>query len=138
MNVNDAYEKLLNNTAERVIENNMEDIYIGDAEIIPTNANVLVLPYIRNPYRYIETTESGIIVGVESSKTYKSNDTGEIEKNNEIVKCGKVVAIGPDCKNVNIGDDVLFTGFDELVIPFRKKGYVMVSELRLICRIIRK
>ena len=138
MNVNDAYEQLLNNTAERVIENNLEDVYMGDVEIVPTNANVLIKPYIRNPYRYIETTESGIIVGMESSKTYKSNETGEVEKNNDIVKCGQVINVGPDCKNVKVGDDVLFTAFDELVLPFRKKGYVMVSETRLICRLIRK
>lgn len=138
MEMNDAYEQLLNEKAERVIENNTEDIYIGEAEIIPTNANVLAQPYVRNPYRYIETTESGLIVGVESSKTYKSNETGEIEKNNDVVKCAKVIAVGPDCKNVNVGDDIFFTAFEELVLPFRKKGYVVVSELRLICRIVRK
>lgn len=138
MEMNSAFENLLNDTAERIIENNIEDIYIGDANIIPTNANVLVEPYIRNPYRYIETTSSGLIVGAESSKTHKSNETGEIEKNNQIVKCGRVIAIGPDCKNVEIGDDVFFTAFDELVLPFRKKGWVMVSEMRLICRIVRK
>lgn len=138
MEVNDSYEQLLNNTAEKVIENNLEDVYMGPATIIPTNANVLVEPYVRSPYRYIETTESGLIVGVESSKTYKSNETGEIEKNNDVIRCGKVIAIGPDCKNVEIGDDVFFTAFEELKLPFRKKGWVMVSELRLICRIVRK
>lgn len=138
MEMNNAFENLLNDTAERIIENNIEDVYIGPATIIPTNANVLVEPYVRNPYRYMETTASGLIVGAESSKTYKSNETGEIEKNNEVVRCGKVIAIGPDCKNVEVGDDVLFTAFDELVIPFRKKGWVMVSEMRLICRIVRK
>lgn len=138
MNVNDAYDQLLNDKAERVIENNLEDVYMGDAIIIPTNANILVQPYVRNPYRYIETTESGLIVGLESSKTYKSNDTGEVEQNNEVIKCGKVLQIGPDCKNVHIGDDVFFTAFDELKLPFRKKGWVMVSEMRIICRIVRK
>lgn len=138
MEVNDAYEKLLNATAEKVIENNTEDVYMGDAIIIPTNANILVQPYIRNPYRYIERTESGLIVGIESSKTYKSNETGEVEQNNDVIKCGKVLQIGPDCKNVHIGDDVFFTAFDELKLPFRKKGWVMVSEMRIICRIVRK
>lgn len=138
MEVNDAYEKLLNATAEKVIENNTEDVYMGDAIVIPTNANILVQPYVRNPYRYIERTESGLIVGIESSKTYKSNETGEVEQNNDVIKCGKVLQIGPDCKNVHIGDDVFFTAFDELKLPFRKKGWVMVSEMRIICRIVRK
>lgn len=138
MDVNNAFENLLNDTAERIIENNIEDVYTGPATIIPANANILVEPYIRNPYRYIETTESGLIVGVESSHTYKSNETGEIEKNNDVVRCGKVIAIGPACKNVEIGDDIFFTAFEELKLPFRKKGWIMVSETRIICRIVRK
>lgn len=138
MEMNNAYEQLLNNTAETIIENNIEDVYMGDAQIIPVNANILAEPYVRNPYRYIETTESGLIVGIESSKTYKSNETGEIEKNNELVRCAKVLEVGPDCKNVKVGDDIFFTAFEELKLPFRKKGWIMVSETRIICRIVRK
>lgn len=138
MEMNNAFENLLNDTAERIIENNIEDVYMGDAEVIPVNANILVEPYIRNPYRYIETTSSGLIVGAESSKTYKSNETGEIVQNNDMIKCGKVLKIGPACKNVEVGDDIFFTTFEELKLPFRKKGWIMVSETRIICRIVRK
>ena len=45
---------------------------------------------------------------------------------------------GPACKNVNVGDDVFYTTFSETKIPFRKKGYVVVGENLIICRIIRK
>ena len=95
MEVIDEFEGMLNDTAKTIVENNMEDVCMDDVEVIPTNANVLIQPYIRNPYRYIETTASGLIVGIESSKTYKSNETGEIEQNNEVIKCGKVLAVGP-------------------------------------------
>lgn len=138
MEVINEFEGMLNDTAKTIIENNMEDVCMDDVEIIPTNANVLVQPYIRNPYRYIETTASGLIVGVESSKTYKSNETGEIEQNNEVIKCGKVLAVGPACKNVNVGDDVYYTTYSEAKLPFRKKGYVIVGEGLLICRIVKK
>ena len=73
MEVLNDFEKLMQNTAETIVENNLEGIFDGEAEIIPTNANVLIQPYETNPYRNIETTASGIVVGVESSKTYKSN-----------------------------------------------------------------
>lgn len=138
MEVLNDFEKLMQNTAETIVENNLEGIFDGEAEIIPTNANVLIQPYETNPYRNIETTASGIVVGVESSKTYKSNETGEIEQNNQIIKVGKVLKAGPACKNVEIGDDVFYTTFSETKIPFRKKGFVVVGENLIICRIIRK
>lgn len=138
MEVINEFEGMLNDTAKTIVENNMEDVCMDDVQVIPTNANVLIQPYIRNPYRYIETTASGLIVGIESSKTYKSNETGEIEQNNEVIKCGKVLAVGPACKNVNVGDDVYYTTYSEAKLPFRKKGYVIVGEGLLICRIVKK
>ena len=138
MEVINEFEGMLNDTAKTIVENNMEDVCMDEVEIIPTNANVLIQPYIRNPYRYIETTASGLIVGIESSKTYKSNETGEIEQNNEVIKCGKVLAVGPACKNVNVGDDVYYTTYSQAIVPFRKKGYVIVGENLLVCRIVKK
>lgn len=138
MEVINEFEQMLNDTAKTIVENNMEGVDMSDVDIIPVNNNVLIRPYIQNPYRYIETTASGLIVGVESSKTYKSNETGEIEQNNEVIKCGKVLAVGPACKNVNVGDDVYYTTYSEAKLPFRKKGYVIVGEGLLICRIVKK
>jgi len=138
MEVINEFEGMLNDTAKTIVENNMEDVCMDEVEVIPTNANVLIQPYIRNPYRYIETTASGLIVGIESSKTYKSNETGEIEQNNEVIKCGKVLAVGPACKNVNVGDDVYYTTYSQAIVPFRKKGYVIVGENLLVCRIVKK
>lgn len=138
MEVINEFEQMLNDTARTIVENNMDGVDMSDVEIIPVNTNVLIQPYLQNPYRYIETTASGLIVGVESSKTYKSNETGEIEQNNEVIKCGKVLAVGPACKNVNVGDDVYYTTYSEAKLPFRKKGYVIVSEGLLVCRIVKK
>lgn len=132
------FENMLSETANTIIENNIEDVYTGEVEIIPINNNVLIEPYIRNPYRNIETTASGLIVGIESSKTYKSNETGEIEQNTEVIKCGKVLAVGPLCKNVEVGDDVFYTTYSEGKVPFRKRGWIIASEGLLMCRIKRK
>ena len=138
MEVINDFEKLMQDTADTIIEKNTEDICTDEVEIIPTNANVLIQPYDTNPYRYIEKTESGLIVGIESSKTYKSNETGEIVQNDQVIKCGKILAVGPACRNVNVGDDVYYTTFSETKLPFRKKGYVVVGEGLLICRIVKK
>jgi len=138
MEVINEFSQMLEDTAKTIVENNMDGVCMDEVEIIPTNANVLIQPYLQNPYRYIETTASGLIVGIESSKTYKSNETGEIEQNNEVIKCGKVLAVGPACKNVEVGDDVFYTTYSQAIIPFRKKGYVIVGEGLLICRIVKK
>ena len=138
MEVINEFEKLMQDTADTIVENNIEGIDTSEVDIIPTNANVLIKPYDINPYRNIETTASGLIVGVESSKTYKSNETGEVEQNKTVIKCGKVLAVGPACKNVNVGEDVYYTTFSETLLPFRKKGWVVVGENLLICRIIKK
>lgn len=133
-----AMEELLKDSAENIVENNLEGINTDEVELIPCNMNVIIKPYPVNPYRKIDTTSSGIIVGVESDKTYKSNETGEIEQNLQILHCGRVVAKGSKCENVEIGDDVYYTTYSMVPLPFRKMGYVVVGENLLVCRVIKK
>ena len=133
-----AMEELLKDSAENIIENNVEGIYEGECEVLPCNSAILVKPYSVNPYRKIDTTASGLIVGVESDHTYKSNETGEIEQNNQVVLCGKVLAVGPACQSVQVGDDVYYTTYNRVPIPFRKQGLEIVSETLVMCRIVRK
>ena len=132
------YDQLLENTANNIIENNLDGICLDEVDLCPCNATLIVEPYSVNPYRRIDTTASGLIIGIESDKTYKSNETGEIEQNTEVIKCGKVIAKGPDCKNVEIGDDVFYTTYSSTPIPFRKLGYIAISETLLICRIVKR
>ena len=133
-----AMEELLKNSADNIVNNNLDSINTDDVDIIPCNATIIVKPYDVNPYRRVDTTSSGLIVGIESDNTYKSNETGELEQNNEVIHCGKVIAIGPLCKNINVGDDVYYTTFSMVPVPFRKMGYVAISESLLICRIVKK
>lgn len=133
-----AMEELLKDSAENIIENNIENINTDDVDLIPINNVVIIKPYDVNPYRKIDTTASGLIVGIESDKTYKSNETGEIETNQTVIRVGKVVARGGKCENVEVGDDVFFTTYSMTPIPFRKQGLVAVGEGLLICRVVKK
>ena len=133
-----AMEELLKDSAENIIENNLDGIYEGDVDIIPCNMNVIIKPYDVNPYRKIDKTASGLIVGIESDKTYKSNETGEITQNETVIRCGSVCYAGPKCENVKVGDDVFFTTYSMTPVPFRKEGLIAVSEGLLICVIRRK
>lgn len=123
----------MENVAKSIVNKNTKNINTEDVILIPVNTGVLIKPYEENPYRKIETTESGLIVGIESTKRYKSNETGEYEDNEQLITCGKVIAIGNQCKNVNVGDDVYFPKHIANPIPFRKMGYYMISEQNIFC-----
>ena len=75
----------MNNVAENILKRSMENIKTEDVDLIPCNRNVLVEFYTENPYRKIETTETGLILGIETTKRYKSNESGEMEDSEEYV-----------------------------------------------------
>lgn len=114
------------------------DIKTDDVDIIPCNTGVLIKFYDKNPYRAIEKTQSGLIVGMESTKMYKSNETGEMEFNDEVVSCAKVITVGPKCQNVEEGDDVYVVRHIATPLPYRKAGLFVISEQNIICRIVKK
>jgi len=126
------------NISDNIIKKNTDNINIDEVDIIPCNLSVLVKFYDENPYRKVETTSTGLIVGIESTKKYKSNETGEMENNEEVVACAKVIAVGPKCENVNVGEDVFVIKYICNPVPFRKMGYYMVSESNIMCRIVKK
>ena len=124
------------NISENILKSNLKDINNDNVEIVPCNTNVILKFYDENPYRYIETTENGLILGIES-KTHKSTDSGEIETNEPGVVCAKVIAVGPDCRNVKVGEDVYVSTFTSAPIPFRNKNYRAVTEQNIICRMVK-
>ncbi len=114
------------------------DIITEDVDIIPCNTGVLIKFYDKNPYRAVEKTQSGLIVGMESTKMYKSNETGEMEFNDEIVSCAKVIAVGSKCQNVEVGDDVYVIRHIANPLPFRKMQYYVINEQNIMVRIVKK
>ena len=123
------------NYVTNVINKNVKNVNEENVNLIPVNTGVLLQFYDENPYRTIETTETGLIIGIESTKKYHSNETGELESNTEMVSCAKVIAIGPECKNVKVGEDVYCMRFRAIPVPFRKKGYYIMSEQNITCRV---
>lgn len=126
------------NISDNIIRKNTTNINTEDVDIIPCSMNVLVKFYEDNPYRSVETTSNGLIMGIESTKKYKSNETGEMETNEEVISCAKVIAVGPRCENVKVGEDVFIVRYIANPVPFRKKGYYMVSENNVMCRMVKK
>jgi co-chaperonin GroES (HSP10) len=121
--------------AEQILKNNTEGVITDDIDIVPCNTGVLIKFYDDNPYRVLETTKSGLIVGMQSTQKYRSNETGEMEENDEVVACAKVIAIGPKCQNVEVGEDVYAVKHIAIPVPVRKLGYYILSESNILCRI---
>lgn len=128
----------MNNVAINILKRSMENIKTEDVDIIPCNRNVLVEFYPENPYRTIETTDTGLILGVESTKKYKSNETGEIEDSQEYIDIAKVIAVGPNCTNCVPGEDICLVRHIAVPVPFRKKNWYMIDEANVLCRFVKK
>ncbi len=126
------------NIADNILKRSIQNINTDEVDVVPCNRNVIVEFYRENPYRTIETTSEGLILGVESTKKYKSNETGEIEDSEEYVAVGKIIAVGPACKNCNPGEDVCAVKHIAVPVPFRKKNWYMLDEANIMCRFVKK
>lgn len=98
-------------------------------EILPTANRVILLPYPRNPYRKI--MDGNIIV--EYNGDFLNPDSGERDTLKELVSCAKVIEVGPETKQVKVGDDVYYDGRTTYPVPFLSLGYVLTSEPQLLC-----
>lgn len=124
---------MVNEIVEKVLEKNTKCINTNKTVLIPCNTNVIVEFYEDNPYNSIEKTSAGLILGINGEKKYKSNETGEMEDAEEYIACAKVIAVGPSCKNVSVGDDVFAVKHIATPIPYRNKGYRAITEQNIIC-----
>lgn len=75
-----------------------------------------------NPFREIKT-QSGIYLG--DGSLYQSDETGEVEQLNQIIKFGVVTIVGPDCKVIEVGDGVYFDVRTPQPIPFYDSVWVL-------------
>ena len=84
--------------SENILKRSTKNINNKDVTLTPCNTNVILSFYDDNPYKAMDVLETGLILGVESTKKYKSTDTGEMTDSEEYIACAKVIAVGPDCK----------------------------------------
>lgn len=122
---------------DNVMEKDKDCKPIDDKVLVPVSSRVILLPYDKNPYRVpLQKSQSGLILGdFETAATYKSQDTGEEEASKRGIWCCKVIAVGPECKYVGLGDDVYINFTMAAPVPFGGKGYYSISESNIICSI---
>ena len=104
---------------------------INGLEIMPGTSYVLIKPFDTNPFQEVKV-EGGIITDLGGmTPEYKSNETGEIEQEQQFIKVGTVIETGYECKFVKPGDVVFYTIASENMIPFFRQGFVTVAENRI-------
>ena len=105
---------------------------INGLEIMPMFAYALIQPFDKNPFQQIKLSESGLITDLGGmTPQYKSNETGEIEEEQQYIKVGTVIEVGHKCEFLKPGDIVFYTIASETMVPFFKQGFVVVNENRI-------
>lgn len=127
----DKFEKH-NKALEDYAKNLSEDMH--GLEIMPMFSYALIKPFETNPFQQIKISKnSGIITDLGGlTPTYKSNETGEIEEEEQYIKVGTVIEVGHKCEFLKEGDIVFYTIASECMVPFFKQGFVVVAEQRII------
>ena len=122
----DKHRQDLENYAKTISED------IGGLEIMPMFAYALIQPFEKNPFQQIKISEGGIITDLGGlNPEYKSNETGEIEEEQQFIKVGTVVETGLKCEFLKPGDIVFYTVASECMVPFFRQGFVVVNENRI-------
>ena len=96
-------------------------------EIMPTNGNILIRIYGKNPWEQVKTTDSGLILPMYNG-SYISKESGEVETEILAVKHAEVIEVGPDVKYVKPGDDIIFRNNTQLPTPFLGQSLWVVSQ----------
>lgn len=105
---------------------------LAHLEIMPLASYVLISPFKTNPFQKV-TVKSGIITDLGGlAPTYKNQENGQVEEEQQYVKVGMVVETGPDCRFLQPGDLVIYNINSEVTVPFFKFGFVTVNEQRII------
>lgn len=94
---------------------------------------VIIKPYEVNPFQDEKISKSGLIIGSGGLvPEHKSQETGEIEKDEQFVRVGTIIDCGPECKYAIPGDSAMWVRPAEVPLPFFKQDWVLVCETRLL------
>lgn len=98
-------------------------------QVVPNANRIIIMPYPENPYVQV-MTESGIYL--DHSGGFDNPDSGTRDTLQEVIKCAKVIEVGPDCKRVQKEDDVYYDSRTVYPLPFMSLGYMVTTEVQLL------
>lgn len=136
---NDSVQKIENKFANHETKlQEAADEYaknLNGVQIMPVANYVIVRPFKENPFQRVKVdSSSGLIVDLGGMvPEYKSNESGEYEEAEQVIKVGVVIEAGPECKWLRSGDTIMWAKMSEVVVPFYNFGFRLVNETRAIC-----
>jgi len=98
-------------------------------DIYPMFNYVFVQLLDENPY-IKKKTDSGLILP--HTPFQMSEETGSLERLEEIIQFAVVVAAGPDCKSLQVGDEIYFDKRGSRVLPILDGGYRHINEQNIL------
>ena len=106
---------------------------INRAEIKPMLARVLVKPFKQNPFQKLEV-QGGIIVdtGGYNPHIQFNEQTGKNEEQEQFIKVGCVIEVGPEVKYLTEGDVIYYRKDTVVPVPFFKQNLVSLNENQVI------
>lgn len=129
----EKHNQLITEYAEKLSED------LNGVEIMPMFNYALIKPFDQNPFQQIKVSKSGIVTDLGGyAPQYKSNETGDIEEEQQFIKVGTVIEVGHKCEFLKEGDVVMYTIASECMVPFYKMGFVVVAEQRILAVINEK
>ena len=136
---NDSVQKIENKFANHETKlQEAADEYaknLNGVQIMPVANYVIVRPFKENPFQRVKVdSSSGLIIDLGGMvPEYKSNESGEYEEAEQVIKVGVVIEAGPECKWLRSGDTIMWAKMSEVVVPFYNFGFRLVNETRDIC-----
>jgi hypothetical protein len=129
LNYDKAQKSLSEQLTEQLNKGDKISKILDGLEIKPSGVNLLVKPYLDNPYERVEVRESGIVLD-DGAANFKNPDSGEEEEQTVAILVGRVIEVGPECKWVKAGDDIYYHFGSVVPIPFFRQGLQCIAEPR--------
>ena len=130
----DKYNEQLNKNNKECEEAQESLQYdINKAVIKPMLARILVKPFKQNPFQKLEV-QGGIIVdtGGYNPHIQFNEQTGKNEEQEQFIKVGCVIEVGPEVKYLTEGDVVYYRKDTVVPVPFFKQNLVSLNENQVI------
>lgn len=138
------FNNQLENYQEKLDKNNEEfkksvenvEYDINKAEIKPTYRRILVKPFKQNPFQKI-VMEGSIIVdaGGYTPHTEKNPMTGQYEEQDQFIRTGVVIEVGPETKYIRESDVIFYRKDTAVPVPFFKQGLISIDETQVIATV---
>lgn len=96
-----------------------------EKELKPTT-NRIIVNILENPYLPKVKIEGYIDIKKQDPKNPMPKDS---------IFFGKVLEIGPEAKDIKVGDEVFFSEYAGIKVPFYDNGFVVIRDVEVICTV---